>query len=342
MPVSGNPEPTYSELPHLNLVGRSPAFQECFKLIKRLARFPVPVLIEGETGTGKELFARALHYLSPKSNQPFIPINCGAVPETLIESELFGHEKGAFTDAKTSQQGVVAQAGAGSLLLDEIDSLPPKGQTALLRFLQDHQFKPLGSSKVVQSHLRIIAATNAQLDHCVNNKTFREDLWFRLNVVKLSIPSLRNRIDDIPLLTQHFIQKFAVVYNLPPKEPSSTLLEWLLTYTWPGNIRELENVLHRAFLLSDGDTLELETVLPSSSKTSEQGETTSLRAENNFKQSRIQAIQNFEKTFLQKLMKETRGNISAAARKSGKERRALGRLLQKYIGSIEPAIWRSK
>lgn len=304
------------------MIGRSCSYCELVKYIRIAARSNAPVLIEGETGSGKELAARAVHYLSQRRDKPFVPVNCGAIPETLIESEFFGHARGAFTDAKQPQIGVVAHADSGTLFLDEVDTLPPKGQVALLRFLQDRRYRPLGHSTERHSDTRIIAASNVQLHERVHAGEFRSDLLYRLNILLIRVPPLRERREDLPLLAEHFLQVYRARYGLPRKRLHPTSLSWMQHYCWPGNIRELENLLHRQVLLSDGEVVHL---------TGEQMPTAV--ADDgfpDFQHAKAEAIESFERGYLMQVMTEARGNVTAAARLACKERRALGKLLKKH------------
>ncbi|HKU24338.1 MAG TPA: sigma 54-interacting transcriptional regulator, partial [Candidatus Sulfotelmatobacter sp.] len=222
-----------------NMVGESPAFRRATSQILRLASSDAPVLIEGETGVGKELAARALHYLSARKEHPFIPVNCGAIPDSLIESELFGHERGAFTDAKTAHRGIIAQASKGTLFLDEVNALSHRAQTALLRFLHDMNFRPLGASGELKADVRIVAATNEALDQLIRARTFRADLSFRLNVLSIRIPPLRERAGDAELLARHFIDLLSVRYRVQKKRLDADAIASIRAYQWPGNVREL-------------------------------------------------------------------------------------------------------
>ena len=222
------------------LVGESESFVRAIKNILPLAQSDATVLICGETGTGKELFARAIHYHSPRRNKPFIPVNCAALPDHLFENELFGHVKGAFTDASSSEKGLIAEAEGGTLILDEVDTLSPAAQAKLLRFLQNGEYRPLGSSRSVTANVRIIAATNTDLFDRVKAKLFREDLYYRLNALSVIIPPLRERTEDIVHLSNHFLTQYAKERNTERRAISSEALRKLMAYEWPGNVRELE------------------------------------------------------------------------------------------------------
>ena len=336
-----------AEFASLNLIGKSPQFVENIQLIKKMSACHAAVLIQGETGTGKENAARAIHYLGKRREQSFVPINCAAIPDDILESELFGHEKGAFTDAKQAQAGLVAIADGGTLFLDEIDSLTPKAQAALLRFLQTQEYRPLGAKQTRRADVRILAATNADLKSLVAHKQFREDLYFRLNVLRLTMPPLRKRLGDIALIAASLLQRFALEYQLAPKQLSRPGLDYLMQHNWPGNIRELENCLLRAFLLSPGTMLEFaesaesaEVDAPTAMETvaALNEETLSVAQKNDadiipplsFQDAKAIAITEFEANYLRRVMAIARGNVSAAARIAGKERRAMGKLLQKY------------
>ena len=309
------------------MIGQSEAFHAIQALIDKMAAFDAPVLIEGETGTGKELAARAIHYGGARRGGPFVPINCGAVPDSLIENELFGHRRGAFTDARDDQAGLAALANGGTLFLDEIDALTRKGQVTLLRFIQDHQFRPLGGRSEQQADVRIIAASNRSLDQQTETGEFRLDLLYRLKLMHLELPPLRVRRGDIPLLAVHFIKVGSARFGKPEKQLDSATLDWFERYAWPGNIRELENLVLRAFLLCEGTQISI----PSpSTGLSEAGDMAAAGAALNSRSAKSQAIVEFEGRYLARLLEQTNGNVSAAARISGTERRHLGRLLKKY------------
>ncbi|WP_431051648.1 sigma 54-interacting transcriptional regulator [Roseateles sp. L2-2] len=334
------------------LVGRAPAFLQALSLIGRMARYDAPVLIVGETGTGKELAARAIHYQSERRDAPFVPLNCGAVPETLIESELFGCERGAFTDARQARSGLIAAAEGGTLFLDELDSLPLRAQVTLLRFLQDYRYRPVGGTRECSGDVRVVAAASPRLHELLETGAFRDDLAFRLNVLLLEMPPLRDRPGDARVLAEHFIARHARQHALPPRALAAGCIDWIARHAWPGNVRELDNRVQRALMLSDGDELDLRpcaTGSPSSFGSFDAAGTMSamgsigtsnvgavprgpasagdLRA---FNDAREEALLHFERSYLEQLMHSVHGNVTHAARLAGKERRALGKLLKKH------------
>lgn len=311
----------------LGVVGRSREFVATLRRLRRLASCTAPVLIGGETGTGKELAARALHYLGPRAGHPFVPVNCGAIPDALLESELFGHQRGAFTDAVESRMGLVAVAGAGTLFLDEVDSLAPRAQVVLLRFLQERRYRPVGGDREHESHATIISASNTDLAARVREGSFRRDLYFRLRVGDVVLPPLRRRGNDIELLAGHFLRKLAGQYRQPLRLPDAGAIAWLHAQRWEGNIRELENVLHRAYLLSSGRSI---TVTDLQDATGTHSQPDDLDMTLSFDDARRSVTEAFERRYLCELMRRTAGNISAASRLARKERRALGRLLVKH------------
>ncbi len=241
-----------------NLIGNNAGLLPAITTARKAAASDIPVLITGETGTGKEVFANALHGESTRTGKPFIAINCGAIPSQLVESTLFGHEKGAFTGATEKTIGKFREAEDGTIFLDEVGELPLDTQVKLLRTLQQKEVEPVGATKPVPINVRIISATNRDLEQDVKDGKFREDLFFRLNVLQLEIPSLRTRKQDIPALTNHFIERYCATHNTPHKIVSETTLASLTTHNWPGNVRQLENTINRAMVMSDGNTLELE------------------------------------------------------------------------------------
>jgi DNA-binding NtrC family response regulator len=305
------------------LVGRCPAYRELIGSMSVIAASVAPVLIEGETGSGKEVAARLIHYGGPRRAGPFVPINCGALPDTLLESELFGVERGAYTDAHRSRRGLVAEASGGTLFLDEIDALSARAQVALLRFLQDHSFRPVGQAQERRADVRILAATNQSLDGLVEQGCFRADLMYRLKILHLRLPPLRERVDDIPLLARDVVQRLAKRYAAPIKEIDAQALAWMKTYAWPGNVRELENWIHRRFLMSTGDCIKGADQSPTPV------ETPGVHLPP-FREAKEAAVKAFEREYLVRVLHEAGGNVSRAARLAGKERRAFGKLLVKH------------
>ena len=322
-------------LEDLNLVGRSPAFLQAMGIVRRLVRCEAPVLISGETGTGKELVARAIHYLGARSSGPFVPVNCGALPDHLVENELFGHERGAYTDAKSSAQGAIGEAAGGTLFLDEVEALSPKAQAALLRFLQDREYRPLGGRQTRRSDTRVIAASNADLRVLSDRRELRSDLYFRLDILSVALPPLRARGVDIELLAVHFAQAYARQYRLPPPILDGRCLDLLRDYPWPGNVRELENLVHRQVLLADGPRLFLRPGVHPGGASPIADPALGAVESGRFAHAKARAIESFERAYLTRLMQETGGNVTQAARLADKERRALGKLLKKY--AIVPA-----
>jgi DNA-binding NtrC family response regulator len=245
------------ELAYGNLLGRSPAMQSLRETIEKVARAHATVLISGESGTGKELVARALHHHGDRTGKPFVAVNCGALVETLLESELFGHVRGAFTGADRAKRGLFVAAHGGTLFLDEIGELPLQLQPKLLRALQEGEIKPVGGLDPVRVDARVVAATNRDLGEEVQDKRFREDLYYRLHVIALHVPALRERREDIPLLAEHFVDAAAVRAGMARPELTRAAAEWLAAQEWPGNVRELENAVERAVVLATGSTLDV-------------------------------------------------------------------------------------
>src|SRR5579884_625870 len=239
-----------------NIVGRSAAMQEIFATVSRVAPTRATVLLCGESGVGKDMIARAIHHHSPRKDKPFVKINCTAIPENLMESELFGYEKGAFTGANTTKPGKFEQADTGTVFLDEIGDVPGSIQVKLLRILQEREFERLGSNKTRHIDVRVLAATNVDLRAALEQGTFREDLYYRLNVMPMNIPPLRERKEDIPFLAEHLVRKLSNDLGSPVQSIAEAAIQKLMTYHWPGNVRELENVIERSLVLAGGDTLE--------------------------------------------------------------------------------------
>ncbi|HSO05718.1 MAG TPA: sigma-54 dependent transcriptional regulator [Pelomicrobium sp.] len=321
-----------SPLTAAQLVGVSPEFHDMMRVVEKLAACDATVLIQGETGTGKELAARAIHYLGARREHPFIPVNCGAIPDNLFENEFFGHVRGAFTDAKDSQSGLVANAEGGTLFLDEIECLSAKGQIVLLRFLQDQIYRPLGARQHVSGNVRVIAASNADVQQLVKAGTFRQDLLYRLAIMSLTVPPLRDRPADVVPLARHFIRRFARQYGKAEKPLDPSAVAMLTRHPWPGNVRELENLIHREFLMSETPALRIHagTLGPDASFTPPLQPAASVPFELGFRRAKAAVVAEFEKAFLARALAETGGNVSRAARIVGKERRAFGKLLKKH------------
>jgi DNA-binding NtrC family response regulator len=314
----------------LNLYGHSPAFRAALALLQQCAAVKATVLLSGETGTGKELAARAIHYLSNRRRGPFVAINCGALPDSILEAELFGHTRGAYTDAKSASRGVIGGAEGGTLFLDEIDSLSPRAQAAILRFMQDHSYRPLGAARTEQADVRVVCATNADLAALAARGAFRQDLLYRINLLTVPLPALREREGDALLLAQAFVQRLVREYGSPSRELHPLSRAHLaLPLPWPGNVRELEHRVHRAFLLGQGGPLDLElgavaAGLPAGPAPA--------RAEGalSYAAARTRALVDFERQYLSELLDLAGGNLSHAARLAGKERSRFGKLVRKH------------
>jgi two-component system response regulator GlrR len=304
------------------LVGESPDFVEQLQKIPLIANCDANVLIEGETGTGKELYARAIHYCSVRAGKPFIPVNCGAIPVELVENELFGHERGAYTSALTLQAGLIEEANGGTLFLDEIDCLPALAQVKLLRFLQEKEYRPLGSTKTRRADVRIISASNLNLEGAVEKGKMRQDLFYRLNIIGLTLPPLRERREDIPLLSRYFVAKYSAEFNKQLKGLSQDAMHLLMTYNWPGNVRELEHVIERATVMSPGPLLQTKDLVLSSTPAG--GRCESLQ------EAKAKEIARFEKSYIQGVLSVCGGNITRAAQVAQKNRRAFWQLIQKH------------
>jgi len=326
----------------LNIVGSAPAFLKAVDLIRRFAACDATVLIRGETGTGKELAARAIHYLGARYEYPFIPVNCGAIPDNLMENELFGHARGAFTDAREPRAGVIADAEGGTLFLDEVEALSARGQVVLLRFLQDQTYRPLGAGRPVSANVRVIAASNENLQQLQSSGLFRRDLFFRLNIMSLEMPALRSRPGDVERLAEHFVRQFNFQYGGAPKRLSEETRKLLAAYHWPGNVRELENLIHREFLLAQGGTICIgpAQLAPSPPEEAVPGLPFEFSSDEGLTRAKARLIAEFEKAFLSRMLAETAGNVSLAARRSGKERRTFGKLLKKYGIDRTPFVGR--
>lgn len=333
---SGRPAHDYQALE--KIVGRAPALMRMIEELPAVASSGAPVLILGETGTGKELVARAVHYLSSRADSPFVAVNCGALPETLLEDELFGHERGAFTNADSKRVGLIEQAENGTLFLDEVDTLAAKAQVDLLRVLQDKKYRAIGSSREKNVSVRVVAASNLPLHQLLRGGGFRTDLYYRLCVFQLDLPPLRERKDDIPVLAAHFLKKHTPSAKAA-LQLSAMATSALMAWDWPGNVRELENAIIRGIHLSRTNSIEprdLGLLAPGAERFSASGPV--LGRTLSFRAMKQAAIEVFERTYLSGLMSEYRGNVTQAARASGKERRDLGKLLRKY--QLDPKSFR--
>jgi DNA-binding NtrC family response regulator len=303
------------------VIGRSPAFLDQLRRIPMIAKCDANVLIAGETGTGKELYARAIHYGSSRVGRPFMPINCGAIPAELVENELFGHERGAYTSAATLQAGLIEEANGGTLFLDEIDCLPVFAQVKLLRFLQEKEYRPLGSTKIRRADVRIIAASNLNMEEAVANGKVRQDLYYRLNIISLILPPLRERREDIPLLARHFLGRYSAELDKEVNDFTEEAMQLLMVHHWPGNVRELEHVIERAIVLCEGPVLEARDLVISPAGNGGQ---------QSLQEAKAKEIARFERDYIQGLLSACKGNITHAAQVAKKNRRAFWQLIQKH------------
>lgn len=312
------------------ILGKSKAIQAVFELIRRVADSPTNVLITGESGTGKELVAKAIHYNSSRKEAPFVPVNCAAIPEQLLESELFGHMRGSFTDAKADKRGLFEEAQKGTLFLDEISELPLMLQAKILRAIQEREIRRVGATKPVSVDVRIIAATNLNLSEEVKNKRFREDLYYRLNVIELKLPPLRERLEDIPLLVAAFLKKCSEAGRKEVKGVSESALAMLMDYPWPGNVRELENVIERAVTLSRG-----EKISPDDLPQAVQGARGDRRVLDEAAEKSL-PLHEIEKEYIKKVLDKTGGNKYQAAHALGIDRKTLYRKLAEMEDKPHP------
>jgi DNA-binding NtrC family response regulator len=313
-----------------HILGKSKPIQAVFDLIRRVADSPTNVLITGESGTGKELVAKAIHYNSDRKDAPFIPVNCAAIPEQLLESELFGHMRGAFTDAKLDKRGLFEEAQKGTLFLDEISELPLMLQAKILRAIQEKEIRRVGATKPISVDVRIIAATNLNLSEEVKNKRFREDLYYRLNVIELKLPPLRERREDIPLLVEAFLKKCGEVRGKEVKGVTESALAMLMDYAWPGNVRELENVIERAVTLSRS-----EKVSPDDLPAAVQGARGDRRVLDEAAEKTL-PLHELEKEYIKKILDKSGGNKYQAAHALGIDRKTLYRKLAEIEGKSHP------
>lgn len=328
---SGSPIKEHSEDDHpAGIIGHSPAMKDIFRLIKKVAVPNTTILITGESGTGKTLLAQAIHQLSERKHSPFVTINCAVLPENLLESELFGHEKGSFTGAVAARTGKFELANKGTVFLDEISTLSFQTQAKLLRVIQDKQFEKIGGEHTLEIDVRIVAATNERLDIAVSEGKFREDLFYRLNVVTIEMPSLRERVEDIPALVDYFIKKFNEKLRKNVNGTSGEVMDLLLTYAWPGNVRELENIIERAMILGDDSDIGIE-CLPTHIRLIRQpAGNDSLKAGNISIFKLGNAIDKAEKDVLIEILAKTNGHRGKAAELLGISRRTLQYKLKKY------------
>jgi DNA-binding NtrC family response regulator len=312
------------------MIGESDKFLSALSTINKVAQYDHVVLVEGETGTGKELAARAVHYQGPRCNGPFVPLNCGLLNDTLLANELFGHRRGAYTDAADDHTGLIAQASGGSLFLDEVDALCARGQVSLLRVIEEKEFRPLGSSDSQIADIRILAASNRPLIELVEQGEFRADLYYRLSEVVIQMPPLRDRDQDVVLLARHFIDRCNRQWDRE-KSLSTSSIARLMNYGWPGNVRELQNLVNRQYLIQDEASIELD--LPDSfSPSLAASPPVDLFdfAGTTFNEAKARILYEFEEYYLRWLLTQTGGNVTQAAKRAGKERRALGKLLKKH------------
>jgi len=314
------------------LVGASPAMKEVFLLIEKVARTDATVLITGEHGTGKELVAREIHDRSSRSEKPFVIVNCASIVENLVESELFGHQRGAFTGAVATKLGKFELAEGGTIFLDEIAELPLHAQVRLLRVLQEHEIERVGGTKLIHVDVRVIAATNQNLPEKVKAGLFREDLFYRLNVFPIHLPPLRERTDDIPLLAQHFIERTAIRIGRPKLNITEDAIAFLQSQTWQGNVRELENTIERAAIQSDADTL----TLSSFSFLSPHWAMDNDLLSKPYEEARDEVLQKFKREYILRRLNEAGWNITHAAEKMGLRRQSLQKMI-KELGLIPPA-----
>lgn len=319
-----------------DMIGGSPAMSKVFDAIQMLGRSDVTVLIRGESGTGKEMAARAIHSLSGRKDREMVTVNCPALPENILESELFGYKKGAFTNASEDKAGLFKVADGSTIFLDEIGDLSASLQTKLLRVLQEKEIKPLGDNRTRKVDVRIMASTNQDLEQKIDDGTFREDLYYRLNVARLVMPPLRKRVEDIPLLADHFLKTAASDLNVETKSISPKVLERFLTYHWPGNVRELENTLQGLTALVKGGTIEVSHLPTFNSQPSPNLDLPDFSAP--YKQVKEQLLEKFTTEYVTRLLRRTEGNVSEAAHKSRIKRQSLQKILKRY--AIDPARFR--
>ncbi len=313
-----------------SIVSENEKMRDVFKLVRQVAETDVTVLVLGETGTGKELISRAIHFNSPRKSNPLVTINCSAIPEHLIESELFGHEKGAFTGANNQRTGKIEEASGGTVFLDEIADIPLHVQTKLLRFLQEKQIDRVGTARAITVDTRVIAATNRNLQQMVNDGTFREDLYYRLNVFPIVLPPLRDRLEDVPLLAEHFLKKHQLKGRDVVSGISPSILHAMMNYAWPGNVRELENLIKRAIIRSEGPTI-VSMDIPGQTGTAPSGLSDSPATTNvPYKTYLGQVVKDAERKFLLRALRECKGNLNQAARMLEVDRKTIYRKIDEF------------
>ena len=315
-----------------NIIGKSAGMAQVFESIRKIADTDISVIISGASGTGKELIANSIHVHSRRTGQPFVPINCGALPENLVESELFGYEKGAFTGAVRAKPGLFEEAHGGTFFMDEVGELPLPLQVKLLRVLEDGTFRRLGSTQEREVDFRLVCATNRNLEQMVDEREFREDLYYRINTFPIHLPPLRERPDDIPLLADHYLGIYAEKNDKAVDKISPEAMHLLLAHEWRGNVRELQNVIERALVLTGDDTIRPEDLPTGIVRTdhAKVGEPPQVHLSLPFKEAKERLIEDFEKRYIIEILKRFHGNISRAAEHCGIDRRSLHRLLVKY------------
>lgn len=313
-----------------NIIGNSSAMRQIYEQVTQVARSNATVLLRGESGTGKELIAHSIHYNSLRSKKPYVVVNCAALPETLIESELFGYEKGAFTGADKRKLGRFEMADGGTLFLDEIGDLPPQTQVKLLRVLQERKFERLGGTETININVRLITATNKNLEEEISNSNFREDLFYRLNVFTIFLPPLRERKSDILLLAEHFVEKYEVEHNKRIRRISTPAIDMLTSYHYPGNVRELENTIERAVLVCDSNVIHGHHLPPTLQTADVSGTITDM--------SLVSAVEAFERDLIQDALKTTFGNVAKASKLLNSTERIIGYKIKKY--EINPRRFR--
>jgi DNA-binding NtrC family response regulator len=323
------------------LIGKSEPMQRVFDQIKLIASSDVTVLITGESGTGKDLTARSIHALSPRKNSPFIPVNCPTIPEHILESELFGYKKGAFTNATRDKEGLFQEADKGTIFLDEIGDIGPSIQTKLLRVLQEKEIKPLGDTKTRKVDIRIIASTNRNLKQKMADNEFRQDFFYRLNVLPIELPPLRDRVTDIPMICEHLVAKHCKKMKKEPKTISQEVIDLLMKQPWPGNVRELENILVQGIIYSKGNTLGLSDIPLKDGDPQKNRYTSGFKndmASLPYKEAKEVILREFNHDYIGARLSMSKGNITQAARLCHMDRQALQQIMKRF--DIDPGLFR--